>query len=276
MINPGNNNSFWKQIGIIVIGTTISILLTIGSSQLLEMRQRAKDRRLTAMMVLSNIESSARKFDEMSKELARFDTLGTWILSHPVEQLELLPTDVLRMVLNTTTELTFITHDESAEKIFSNNIETWKNMDNFQFIDNVGKTFSNINTGVKYWNDWAQGMTNTIDEIIARSGDDDVRKIMNNCLRDSKYRNNLSQIHLFRGWMSYTAEGIRYNNRRNMACIGITEEEVMAFTNEREKESEPTEKMACSMGGYVPPDLNPDSLTTLMPLNYLLDSLSRK
>ena len=116
MMNTDNNNGFWKQIGIIIIGTTISILLTIGSSQLLEMRQRAKDRRLTAMMVLNNIESSACQFENMSKQLAHFDTIGTWLLSRPVEQLELLPDDVLKMVMNSAIELTFIIHDESAEK----------------------------------------------------------------------------------------------------------------------------------------------------------------
>ena len=60
-----SRRDFWKQIGIIIIGTTISLVLTIGSSQFLEMRQRAKDRRLTAMMVLSNFESSAKAFEDM-------------------------------------------------------------------------------------------------------------------------------------------------------------------------------------------------------------------
>ena len=273
-MNTDNNNGFWKQIGIIIIGTTISILLTIGSSQLLEMRQRAKDRRLTAMMVLSNIESSARQFDNMSKQLAHIDTLGTWLLSHPVEQLELLPDDVLKMVMNSAIELTFITHDESAEKIFSNNIDTWKNMENFAFIDNVGKTFSNINTGEKYWNDWAQGLENTIDEIKAHPEAYRGKNNMINCLRDEKFRNYLSQIHLFRGWMSYAADGIRYNNRRNMACIGISEDEVMAFTNEREKEIELKETIAGSMGDYIPSELNPDSLTTLKELDDLLNNIA--
>lgn len=48
--------SFWKQIGMIVIGTTISLAFTLIAAQLTENHQRAKDCRLSAMMVMSNIE----------------------------------------------------------------------------------------------------------------------------------------------------------------------------------------------------------------------------
>ena len=36
----------------IIIGTTISLVLTIGTSVMLERRERASDRRLSALMVM--------------------------------------------------------------------------------------------------------------------------------------------------------------------------------------------------------------------------------
>ena len=36
----------------IIIGTTISLVLTIGASVMLELRERANDRRLSALMVM--------------------------------------------------------------------------------------------------------------------------------------------------------------------------------------------------------------------------------
>lgn len=58
------NNSFWKQIGMIVIGTTISLLLTIAAAKITDNIQRVKDRRLSAMMVMSNIEIFASNLNE--------------------------------------------------------------------------------------------------------------------------------------------------------------------------------------------------------------------
>ena len=56
---------FWKQIGMIIIGTTISLVLTIGASMALELRERANDRRLSALMVMGTIEDFANGIDEI-------------------------------------------------------------------------------------------------------------------------------------------------------------------------------------------------------------------
>ena len=87
------------------MGTTISLIVTISAAQILERHQRAKDRRLTAMMVLSNIESSARSFEDMSNTLGHADTVGTWLLAQPMEELKLMPDDELARFVNDVTTL---------------------------------------------------------------------------------------------------------------------------------------------------------------------------
>ncbi len=59
-VNVPGNLSFWKQVFMMILGTTISLSLTLGVAALMESKQRQKDRRLSAMMVMSNIESFAR------------------------------------------------------------------------------------------------------------------------------------------------------------------------------------------------------------------------
>ena len=275
MYTTGKHNSFWREIGIIIIGTTISILLTIGSSQLLEKRQRAKDRELTAMMVLSNIESSARQMEDMSVILAQIDTIGAWLLAQPVEKLELIPDDDFKMMMNTVTTLTVFHHDETAEKIFSDNIDTWKNMESFQFIDNVGKTFAVINTIENYWADWVKEMENSKREIIDHPNDYEGKNIMIKCLLNDKVRSKIERIHSFRGWMEYSANLIRYNNQFNMVAIGISEEDIIAFTNERQKVIEFNERRP-EPYDYYTPELNPDSLLTFKSLDEYLDSIAGK
>ena len=62
---------------------------------LMEKHQRAKDRKLSAMMVLSNIEMFSRLLDEHAEVVASTDSVATWLLSKPIEELELLPEDEL-------------------------------------------------------------------------------------------------------------------------------------------------------------------------------------
>ena len=66
----GKGKSFLKQVGMIVLSTTISLLLTLTVLQLLTWQNKKSDRRLTAMMVLSNIESFARTLDEKADDIA--------------------------------------------------------------------------------------------------------------------------------------------------------------------------------------------------------------
>ncbi|MBO7460148.1 MAG: hypothetical protein J6T53_04520, partial [Bacteroidales bacterium] len=264
-----------REIGIIVIGTTISILLTIGSSQMLEKRQRAKDRNLTIMMVLSNIENNARQFESMAQSMAQLDTIGTWLLAQPTARLEIVPDKDIKILINLVTSLNLISHDETAEKIFSDNIDTWKNMESFMFINNVGRTFSTINQMEDYWKDWVLEMNHSVDEVINNPNDYEGKNIAIKCLNSEKVRNNISRIHLFRGWLSYVADLIRVNNRFNMACVGISEEEVLAFSDEYEK-VEFNETTPANMISYVPAHLNPDSLITFKSLDDYLDSIAGK
>ena len=71
------NGSISRTLLLTVIGTTISIILTFGTSQLLQTHRKAKDRKMTAMMVMGNIESYASELDDISFQLGWRDTTTT-------------------------------------------------------------------------------------------------------------------------------------------------------------------------------------------------------
>lgn len=275
MNKPDNNTSqeqkkkkrsgFWNQMGAIVMGTTISLIVTIGAAQILERHQRAKDRRLTAMMVLSNIESSARSFEDMSNTLGHADTVGTWLLAQPMEELKLMPDDELARFVNDVTTLRVFVHDETAENIFSNNIDTWKNMKNFQFVDHVGQCFAVIDAAEQYYADWVMEVDYATKAISANPEQYEGGNFALKCLNSDDIRSKIVRIHKFRGWLRYVAEVVRYNNRMNKSYIGITEEEVKAFTDELKKEVEFEEKKPNAYDFYFP-EINPDSITTIQKL----------
>ena len=149
-INLSGKGGFWKQIGMIIIGTTISLIFTIFAARMTDDIQRKKDRKLSALMVMSNIEAFARIVDSYEKYLASTDSITTWLLSQPIEDLERLPENELNALIDRANTFPFLTYDKSAENIFSNNIETWKNMGNVEFIYLVGQCFSTMNSIEQY------------------------------------------------------------------------------------------------------------------------------
>lgn len=77
----GGHKDFWKQIGMIIIGTTISLVFTVWASTLLDKRQRAKDRCLSALMAMGNIDVFASSLDQIAQRQKHADTLCIWLLA---------------------------------------------------------------------------------------------------------------------------------------------------------------------------------------------------
>ena len=232
----GEGKSFLKQVGMIVLSTTISLFLTLIVLQLLTWQNKKNERHLTAMMVLSNIESFARTLDEKAEEIAFADSLCAWLLDQPLECLDTLPEDYLIALMDqalTENVTAHIEHDHSAEKIFSNDISIWKNLGNFAFIDNVGGSFANINFIEEYYNNWTDEVDAAKYKIYQNSNVFSNYDYGHKLIHDEKIRLYMRNVHERRCWLKYAAAEIRYGNRHNMKAIGIEEDEVIEFTNAR-------------------------------------------
>lgn len=240
------SGGFWKQLGMLVLGTTVSLVLTFGTAQLIEKGQRAKDRRLTALMVMSNIEAFAQQMDSLYVQMDEADSASTWLLTRPEEKLALMPGDQLVAIINTAFIQDLITYDKSTENIFSNNIDTWKNLGNFQFIDNVGRCFSTMRLCEEMWNGNLDDIKTTTEEVARRNANSPNKIELNLALmHDPAFRRLLQRQHKWRNWLRCSAEELRYYNRQNMASIGIDEQEVTDFLKARQREID---------AGVEPPD----------------------
>ena len=259
----GEGQPFLKQVGMIVLSTTISLFLTLTVLQLLTWQNKKNDRRLTAMMVLSNIESFARTLDEKADNIAFADSVAAWLLAQPMESLNTMPDKLLMdlmdlaIVENVTSH---IEHDHTAEKIFSNDISVWKNLGNFAFIDNVGESFSDINFIEEYYNGWTDEVDALRYKIYQNSNVFENVNYGHNQIRNEQMRLYLRNVHERLCWLKYVSAEIRCGNRKNMQAIGITEEEGMAFTDSRIKEEAGNED-ALDDDLFYTPFLEPDGKT---------------
>lgn len=227
---------------------------------------------MTAMMVMSNIESFARTLETRSNRMAPSDSIAAWLLCTSYEDLELLPEKELSDLIDRATTVATLNHDHTAENIFSNSIETWKNVNNVQFIDNVGSCFSAINGVEEQFNQWAKGVPEAMQDVYVNPDKYEGSTISMKLMHSDRVRNALNGIHNRRCWLRYAAATLRFFNLQNMAAIGISEHEVMEFTNVREEDEDNT---------GTPPDVNSfytnaytlDSLTTLTHLTKRIEEL---
>ena len=266
------NNSFWKNLFRIILGTTISILLTFGTNALIQQHRKFKDRKLTALMVMSNIESFAQTLETRSDRMASIDSLAAWLLCTPYEDLELLPDKELYELISKATTLATLNHDHSAENVFSNNIDTWKNVNNVLFIDNVGSCFSAMNGVEEQFNEWVKEVPDAKQDVSINPDKYEGSSIPMKMMHSERLRTAMGAIHNRRCWLRYAAATLRFFNLQNMNAIGISEKEVKEYTDARKVEGEtvgtPPEGHSFYTRAYTL-----DSLTTLTHLTHRIEAL---
>lgn len=134
--------SMLKDMAMTIIATTISIILTFGSSSIIEKRQKEKSRRQTVMMIIHDIEENVKQLREWNKtEERNYDLTCKVILN--LENIDGISLDTLQEVYNYLREMEVYRLDESKEKLFQENQEQWSSLDdNIRILDAIQEFFS--------------------------------------------------------------------------------------------------------------------------------------
>ena len=268
-----------KDLLVAFAGTTLSIILTFGTSALIDHVNRNKDRKLTALMVLSSIESSVRSLEETDAIMARKDTIAHWLLSIPLTDVRTLPNEAFIPSISELMTTYSVSSDKTVESIFSSNTDIWKNLGNFQFIDNVGKCYASLRDIENDWKGQMQSLSTEALLIMEHPDNYPGKTLSEKVLSNKMVRAQMEAIPKRREWLKYAVFALRETNRQNMALIGISEKEVMAFTDERSLADRDARSEAANQayfrGDFAIPAICPDSLTTMQNEIHLLDSLKR-
>ena len=96
-------NSWGKGFLTSVLGTTISILLTFGTSALIENKEKADAQRQTAMMVIHDIDVCVDQMEKMAKDEEERNNAVQYILAH-LDQIASLPEDTLELAIDMLTD----------------------------------------------------------------------------------------------------------------------------------------------------------------------------
>ena len=230
----------FKELTLSIIGTTISIILTFGTAAFFEHREQEQNRRLIAMMVISDIY-------EFECYLHWTDSLDFAGWQKDMEELRSLSRDsILRLTdeqrkkyWNAIGNPIIFAHDKTAEGIFSSNISTWKDIGNFRFIKEVGRAYSEIadieknvkakieekgNNGKLFETHYDTENMSDGEQLIAFMEMKEVQRFMDDfCIG-------------FRPYIKNEIDVLRYKVDQCLEIIGIDKEEMIDFIlNDLEK-----------------------------------------
>lgn len=149
--------SWWMQFVISVLGTAIGVGLTFAISHRIENRKQEQAQRMTAMMVIHDIDETVDQLKLMKSDMDKMYNAMLFTMQH-LDQLDSVPNDTLYLAINyiiaDDQEFHF---DMSKEKIFHSSPDTWQNLGSMKFIDNVQsfyferQSFQEMRNKSSYW-----------------------------------------------------------------------------------------------------------------------------
>ena len=153
------NRSWWTQFLISVLGTAIGVGLTFVVNNRIENRKKEQAQRMTAMMVIHDIDESVNTIKSMKERMETLYNAMTFTMEH-LDHLDSIPNDTLYKAIEfIMTDDQDFRFDMSKEKIFHSSPDTWQNLGSMKFIDNVQsfyfdrQAFQDLRNNSTFWHE---------------------------------------------------------------------------------------------------------------------------
>ena len=232
----------WKQFFVGVLGTAIGVGLTFFVSGLQQKRNKEHAQRLTAIMVIHDIDNTVEMLKSLKEEEDK-DIRLIEAVQKMQDRFDSVPFDTLYQILNilSTSERDF-RFDTSKEQIFNSDLDTWQNLGSMKFLDNVQDFFHQRRILQELLNqpdffrepisrDEYLGLVRGLGWVSRDEYAQVIRPFLKEKLQDPKvvYYINLSseRINTFNRYIN----GWNNLNEENKFVMGLTDKELEAYVN---------------------------------------------
>ena len=245
--NKKSRNNWGMQFLISVLGTAIGVGLTFAVNNRMENRKKEQAQRLTAMMVIHDIDETIDQVKKMKEDMESGYDKTMYVMEH-LDQMDSVPDDTIykavEYLLHRDRDFRF---DVSKEKIFHSSPDTWQNLGSMKFIDNVQSFYFDRESFQESMNKsdiWREPVPMNEYERVQVPNDalltvDQYVKQYNTLIREflkEKLDDNQVQHYItYSAWRITQLNGIidewTYKNNENKFLMSITDEELEDYVN---------------------------------------------
>ena len=225
-----------KELVLTIIATTISIILTFGTSAWLSEREAEKARRLLAMTIIHDIDESLQVVRNRKEAEEKGHGISCYVIENK-DRLESISLDTLYAFVAYVTSISFNSDREfkmTNENILSSSHETWRTLNDRKFLSNVQQFYNDRAVFEKVCQDWVyfkKPFTREEEYDLIMGGRFEGLVDMCRWMVESKrlkpYMDDVSmRMRVYLGFMEYVNL-----NEENKFLMGITEEDMEEFVN---------------------------------------------
>ncbi len=193
-----------------LLATTVSIVLTFGTTAIIDRKKQRAEKREMVLMVMYDLRESLKECEECQENMDAFCDLQVDVVAHP-EKFSASATDLL-------VNVPILHYTTTTENIFKSNIETISTIGNILFVETVS-TFYVFRDKYK----------KEVVEAFMGEGDTSIRNYEGLSEFDAPYYASL-------GGMYYQV--MKRDFEKCMALMKVSEEDLDVFSKERKRVEE--------------------------------------
>ncbi len=233
-----------KELLMTFLGTTISIVLTFGTAQYLENRQTEQARRMMAMTIIDDIDQSLEVIKKRKDAEEKGHEASCYLIEN-IDRLESIGEDTLQMFINYVTYASFDSDMEFKtmnENIFNSSQDTWRTLNDRQFLNNVQEFYNArvvLEQQSKDWICFKKPFTKEEEYEIFLGGQFESTADMCRWLLKNKRLKNYMDFVEQRMMAYLNFLRLTNLNEENKFLMNITEQEMEEFVNQTYMEIHP-------------------------------------
>lgn len=226
---------YWiKELLMTILATSISIVLTFGSANLVEGHHKKRAQRKMAMMVIHDIDESIKQMEQVDSLLRKYHDLQFEVLEGRYSK-----SLGIAGVMLASNDPSYIKFAHTTEHIFTSNVDTWSTIGKVDFIDNVSGCYI-------LREEYETEIIDAFHELVDPKDDNDIPELDDLLAIKSEY---------YVACSSGLINEIKAANELNKRIMGISDKDYAKFNSK--------------MIGYEQSDL--DSLYDVVDNEYLKD-----
>ena len=135
-----DGKKWWMEFLISVLGTAVGVGLTFAVSKLVDESKQSKAQRITAMMVIDDMEKNLEVVNHIREEEQKSYEATQYVMQH-IDRIDSIAIDTLVTVFNYIVEGSYMNTNlefsVAGERVFQTTQEAWNNLNDVTFIRNV-------------------------------------------------------------------------------------------------------------------------------------------
>lgn len=226
-------SDFWSNTLASTIGTIVGIVLTFGTSHLIEGHQEAARERHIALMVIKDIDNYCNLLESTVKRWEERDSINKFIKHYVSEDSIEIADSTLHFFLDNIYSYDAWIHNTTTQNIFNSNIEIWQDVSDLKFIENAGKCFtfmSYIDKRHKEYDSYTKQAYESYQKNILPVQTDDIslRQKAQRTIQEAYVRLAIVYLSGCIADFKQTLVVIRRINERNKKIMNISDEDLIA------------------------------------------------